>query len=74
MAKLSTTMMLLVAGVALMSAAAAYFINSAPSGNARIQLMPNDIELVSLGGAVYAQNCAACHGAALQGQAACAAS
>ena len=69
MAKLSTTMMLLVAGGALMSVAAAYFITSAPVGNARIQLMPNDTELVSLGGAVYVQNCAACHGAALQGQA-----
>ena len=67
-------MMLLVAGGALMSVVVAYFITSAPAGNARIQLMPNDTELVSLGGAVYAQNCAACHGAALQGQAACAAS
>ena len=65
MAKLSTTMMLLVAGGALLSVVAAYFITSAPAGNARIQLMPNDTELVSLGGAVYVQNCAACHGAAL---------
>ena len=29
---------------------------------------PNDAALVALGGAVYAQNCASCHGGRLEGQ------
>ncbi|MGB1346141.1 MAG: c-type cytochrome [Pseudomonadales bacterium] len=35
----------------------------------QLRLLPNDKELVLLGKDVYAQQCAACHGANLEGQA-----
>ena len=33
-----------------------------------ISLKPNDTPTINLGGSVYAKNCAACHGAKLEGQ------
>lgn len=53
------------AGLALAVAAAAYIL--AGSGRAA-RLDPRDAEKVALGARVYAEHCAACHGADLEGQ------
>ncbi|MBM2578151.1 cytochrome c [Jannaschia sp. Os4] len=39
-----------------------------PAGAEAVRLVPDDAEVVALGAQVYAAECAACHGAALEGQ------
>ena len=46
----------------------ALFLFRAPAGAAGVALRPDDGAVVVLGERVYADNCAACHGAALEGQ------
>ena len=54
-------------GVALFGTALLYYvIGSADAGG--VTLKPDDAAVVSLGSEVYAQNCASCHGANLEGQ------
>jgi mono/diheme cytochrome c family protein len=44
------------------------FILLRPAGAEAVRLAPDDAEVVALGAEVYAAECAACHGAALEGQ------
>ncbi|MCB5364940.1 cytochrome c [Pusillimonas sp. CC-YST705] len=53
-------------GVVIIGAAAVLYSTTRPSGPAFID--PADQSLVMQGKAIYANNCAACHGEALQGQ------
>ena len=53
-------------GVVIIGAAAVLYSTIRPSGPAFID--PADQSLVMQGKAIYANNCAACHGEALQGQ------
>ncbi len=55
-----------VVGVVIIGAAAVLYSTILPSGPAFID--PADQSLVMQGKAIYANNCAACHGEALQGQ------
>ncbi|MEB2399950.1 c-type cytochrome [Parapusillimonas sp. JC17] len=55
-----------VVGVVIIGAAAVLYSTIRPSGPAFID--PADPSLVIQGKAIYANNCAACHGEALQGQ------
>lgn len=55
-----------VVGVVIIGAAAVLYSTIRPSGPAFID--PADQSLVIQGKAIYANNCAACHGEALQGQ------
>src|SRR3546814_12649337 len=55
-----------VVGVVIIGAAAVLYSTIQPSGPAFID--PADQSLVMQGKAIYANNCAACHGEALQGQ------
>lgn len=55
-----------VVGVVIIGAAAVLYSTIRPSGPAFID--PADQSLVMQGKAIYANNCAACHGEALQGQ------
>lgn len=55
-----------VVGVVIIGAAAVLYSTIRPSGPAFID--PADQSLVMQGKAIYANNCAACHGQALQGQ------
>lgn len=55
-----------VVGVVIIGAAAVLYSTIQPSGPAFID--PADQSLVMQGKAIYANNCAACHGQALQGQ------
>ena len=57
---------LLTGGLALAGFAAA-FVLAQPSAAVGI-LTPNDVEVVALGQDIYADQCAACHGARLDGQ------
>jgi len=57
---------LLTGGLALAGFAAA-FVLAQPSAAVGI-LTPNDVEVVALGQDIYADQCAACHGARLEGQ------
>jgi mono/diheme cytochrome c family protein len=54
------------AGLAVAAGAAAYFAMGNGAGAA---LDPDDPEKVALGARLYAENCASCHGAGLEGQA-----
>lgn len=58
---------LIVLGVALIGAAFLAFIQSSKEPQ-RVVLQPDDPEIVALGRKVYVANCAACHGAGLEGQ------
>ena len=55
-----------IGGLALASLLAAILLRSA--GAESVQLAPDDAEVATLGAQVYAAECAACHGAALEGQ------
>src|SRR3546814_13270378 len=55
-----------VVGVVMIGAAAILYSTMRPSGPAFID--PADQTLVMQGKVIYANNCAACHGASLQGQ------
>jgi len=44
------------------------FVFLAKASTDQIRLDPNDARLVSLGKAVYVENCASCHGVNLEGQ------
>lgn len=57
---------LLTGGLALAGLAAA-FVLAQPSAAVGI-LTPDDVEVVALGQDIYADQCAACHGARLEGQ------
>ncbi|MCK0166678.1 cytochrome c [Jannaschia sp. S6380] len=57
---------ILVAGFVLVAAAGAYFWTADASGSGP-GAMPEDVDL-SAGEALYIENCAACHGANLEGQ------
>ena len=46
-----------------------YLSLSAKNAEARIVLLPGDLSVTKLGKNVYMENCASCHGAALEGQA-----
>jgi mono/diheme cytochrome c family protein len=39
-----------------------------PAGAEAVRLVPDDAEAIALGAEIYAAECAACHGAALEGQ------
>lgn len=58
---------IVLASVAI-GAAAAAFVYDRSTGNAVSGTDVNNPELVARGGAIYAQQCAACHGGNLQGQ------
>lgn len=61
---------LAVAGVIFAVVIAAWWwTQSSGSGEAALRIDPDDAELVSLGQRIYAQECASCHGAGLEGQA-----
>ena len=46
-----------------------YFSTPEKSAESHISLMADDLAIIELGESVYAQNCASCHGADLEGQA-----
>jgi cytochrome c len=46
-----------------------YLSLSAKNAEAKIVLLPGDLSVTKLGKTVYIENCASCHGAALEGQA-----
>lgn len=60
---------LAVAGAALLAGAAGAVLWRAADPSSAGLLQPNDPEIVSLGTEIYSENCAGCHGAALEGQA-----
>ena len=57
-----------VAGGVAVLAALALLLLRGPADAAGVALRPDDATVVALGERVYAENCAACHGAALEGQ------
>lgn len=57
---------LMTGGLALAGFAAA-FVMAQPSGGVGL-LSPDDLEVVALGQGIYVAQCAACHGARLEGQ------
>ena len=62
------TRILAVAGGLAAIAVLALFLLRAPADASGIALTPDEAGVVALGQRVYAENCAACHGAALEGQ------
>ena len=56
-------------GVLLVGAVIYYLSSPANEVEATIALKHKDVVVVDLGRAVYAENCASCHGVALEGQA-----
>ena len=61
---------LFLGSVALAALGLAYLVTlPTETADASITLKPNEPAVVSLGKQVYAQNCASCHGVALEGQA-----
>ena len=61
---------LVLGSVALAALGLAYLVTlPTETAEASITLKPNEPAVVSLGKKVYAQNCASCHGVALEGQA-----
>ena len=61
---------LVLGSVALAALGLAYLVTlPTETADASITLKPNEPAVVSLGKQVYAQNCASCHGVALEGQA-----
>ena len=61
------SIMLLTGGLVLAGLVAAAFVLR-PSGAEGVRLAPDDAQVVALGAQVYATECAACHGTALEGQ------
>ena len=62
---------LLLVGVGILLTVAVIFYLSSPAKKAEtsISLLPNDRSVTSLGVSVYGDNCASCHGVALEGEA-----
>jgi mono/diheme cytochrome c family protein len=58
----------LFAGLAVAAAAATAVYATGAGNSAGFELNPDDQELVRRGGGIYAQYCASCHGAALEGE------
>ncbi len=58
----------LVSGGLLLAGSAVAGLLPAPAGAEGVRLRPDDAPTVALGAEVYAAECAACHGAALEGQ------
>ena len=56
-------------GVVLVGAVIYYLLSLANEAEANVALKHKDAAVVDLGRAVYAENCASCHGVALEGQA-----
>ena len=56
-------------GILLVGVVIYYFSSPANEAAASIALKHNDVAVVDLGQVVYAENCASCHGVALEGQA-----
>ena len=56
-------------GILLVGALIYYFLSSANEAEANISLRHKDAAVVDLGRVVYTENCASCHGVALEGQA-----
>ena len=56
-------------GVVLVGAVIYYLSSPANQAEANIALKHKDAAVVDLGRAIYAENCASCHGVALEGQA-----
>ena len=55
--------------VALVIGTLVYYLNSPiQPANASVSLKPEDKSVILLGKNIYAQNCASCHGANLEGQ------
>jgi len=66
---MSANRLLLRAGIAVVSAAAAWALLAGWGGNpARSRADAANADFVAAGGRVYAEACASCHGAALEGQ------
>ena len=55
-------------GTAVLAGAAVLAFGWRTSAPAQIVLMPSDPDVVALGQTIYAENCASCHGANLEGQ------
>lgn len=55
-------------GAAVLAGAAAFAFVWGTTAPAETVLMPSDPDVVALGTTIYAENCASCHGANLQGQ------
>ncbi|WP_394156019.1 c-type cytochrome [Loktanella salsilacus] len=60
--------LLIIGGGAVLIGAALYAISTMSADIDSIVLRDTDLETVALGAAVYETNCAACHGANLEGQ------
>ena len=62
---------LLLLGLAIVSGGAVmlYFSPAAKKAEASVSLLPKDRSVTNSGKLVYAENCASCHGVALEGQA-----
>jgi len=61
-------LIVIAAGVAVLAAAAILYFNSAQTKAERAFISPSDTVLVTRGKDIYAQHCASCHGANLEGQ------
>lgn len=55
-------------GTAALAGAAVLAFRWGPPAPAETVLMPSDPDVVALGKTIYAENCASCHGANLEGQ------
>ena len=64
-------MPILISGIDILLVGGAIFYLSSPANKAEasISLLPKDRSVINLGKTVYAENCASCHGVALEGQA-----
>lgn len=64
-------MPILISGIGILLVGGAIFYLSSPANKAEasISLLPKDRSVINLGKTVYAENCASCHGVALEGQA-----
>ena len=65
------TLLLFAAGVLLVGGIIFYFSSTLDKTEAGIRLQHKDHAVVKLGKAIYAENCASCHGVVLEGQANC---
>ena len=59
---------LLIPGALLLIGTALFYVITSLSSADGIVLKPDDASVVSIGAEIYAQNCASCHGANLEGQ------
>ena len=60
---------LTVVGIVALLGLVYYVVSPVEQATASVTLKPNEPAVVALGEQVYAQNCASCHGVALEGQA-----